>query len=83
MKVVFPSCGEYGVYDKMGLRVAVFKPLDDAFQFVKDCWVEGEGFEATIVDELTGEIICEFSDGFHEPLSLVQLYNGRKSAQEN
>ena len=62
MKVHFPSYGEYGVYDGEGFKVGSFIALSKAWQFVLDCWVEGEGMRATIIDELTGEVICEFAD---------------------
>lgn len=62
MKVYFPSYGDYGVYDGEGFKVGAFMSLSKAWQFVLDCWVEGEGMRATIIDELTGEVICEFAD---------------------
>lgn len=63
MKVTFCSVGEYGVYDTMGLRVATFKTINGALQFIYDNWVENEGFYSNVVDEKTGEIICYVCDG--------------------
>lgn len=67
MKVHFPSYSDYGVYDGKGNKVGSFIALSNAWKFVSDCWVEGEGMRATIVDELTGEVICEFADDYGIP----------------
>ncbi len=67
MKVTFCSVGEYGVYDSMNLRVATFKTIHEALQFIYDNWVENEDFYSQVVDEATGEVICFAHDGDFVP----------------
>ena len=42
--------------------VGVFNTFDEAFNFVKDNWVEGEGMIVQIRATDTDDMLCEFTD---------------------